>query len=186
MPVSVLSSPRRVFPTNRHHAVLPRPPDAGAGRVAEDGALLAMAGVVMASHRPAMAVAPPDDLAFADTMVVSDLGLEEPPPPSGIVVSDARGATHHLVPVPFPVPVHARRPVPATLEDVRALWQATSDRHVAPRGLALVADWFRRVTALLFSFEWDRADLLRAAWIAVAVFVLVATVGATFVRLGAP
>jgi hypothetical protein len=153
-----------------------------------------------------LCIEPGYDLAFADTVVSADLDLEEAPPPSGIVVSDGTGVTRCLVPVPFPPRADALRPagarsrrwlqMRAAMESARAemrlLWSATALEEVHGRRatandgadpFARAATLGRRIRRLFSLFEWDRADLLQAAWIALAVFVLVATVGATALRI---
>jgi hypothetical protein len=72
------------------------------------------------------------------------------------------------------------------------LWRATAsleESHDARGAIVYDGDPFaraatvgRRVRTLFSFFEWDRADLLRAAWIGLAVFVVVATVGAVMLE----
>jgi hypothetical protein len=149
------------------------------------------------------------DLAFADTVIANDL---EPPPPSGIVVSDEADAviappdlvTHVLTPMTMAASWHPEAPAPAydpgvvtrlssAFERVRhgvnesraemnLLWSATATlEEVADDGGVVhrrPVTLRRRLTMLLSFFEWERADLLRAAWIGLGAFLLAATVGA--------
>lgn len=104
--------------------------------------------------------------------------LTGPPPPPSLPpnagpVTMARTVFHR-----------AKHELDSNRHDLKDLWKATYDEAEAVR-LANEEDPFvrlagklRRVRALLAFFEWDRADLMRAAWIGVAVFVIVATVGA--------
>jgi hypothetical protein len=148
--------------------------------------------------------APVEDFAFADTVVAGDLDLDEPSPPSGIVINDETGHDHYLTPIPHPLPAAAadvglatrvrfawtrmRHGVKASRAEMNELWSATACLEHVHDGAGLVVqeeDPFlraatvgRRVRTFFSFFEWDRADLLRAAWIGVAVFVLAATAGA--------
>jgi hypothetical protein len=73
-------------------------------------------------------------------------------------------------------------------EEMALLWSATGNLEHVHDGqgaivyeedpLARAATVGRRVRTLWSFFEWDRADLVRAAWIGLLVFVLAATVGA--------
>ena len=89
------------------------------------------------------------DLAFADTVFVDDL---EVPPASGVIIDD--------VTVDAP-------PGEADLSptSVRLLWDATAEQ----------GSFGRRVQAMASCYAWDRADVLRGAWMALAVLVIVAT-----------
>jgi hypothetical protein len=134
---------------------------------------------------------PPVDLAFADTFFARDLPEDAPPPPSGpIVVSDATGQTQHLTPIAYPLPAAAvnaplsvrvrvgasrlRHGARAAVEDVRDLW-ADTDHLTLPRRMLVVLQRARDVWA---SWEWDRADVLRAGAIGLVVFVTAAAFGA--------
>jgi hypothetical protein len=142
------------------------------------------------------------DFAFADTVVATD--LDEAIPPSGIVISDETGHSHCVMPVAYPHRISAPRPelpmtararmawaqmregMRASSEELHALWTATAsveqDQHrpIARHNdtLARAATVGRRVRTFFSFFEWDRADVFRAAWLGFFVFVLAATVGA--------
>jgi hypothetical protein len=135
------------------------------------------------------------DFAFADTVVALD--LDESIPPSGIVVSDSTGSSRCLVPVSYHLPAaledasfwaRIRRGLNASRAEMKVLWTATAsleETHDRSGTVIYHEDPFvraatvgRRVRTLFSFFEWDRSDLLRATWIGLAVFVLVATVGA--------
>jgi hypothetical protein len=147
-----------------------------------------------------------EDFAFADTVVASG-DLEEVAPPSGVIVADGAGQpmlvplayTPHDVPaVMAPPPMglweRLRHGVMAMREELNQLWTATACLEEIHDGNGVVirdedpfvraATVGRRVRRLFSFFEWDRADLLRAAWIGLAVFVLVATVGAICLQMG--
>jgi hypothetical protein len=68
--------------------------------------------------------------------------------------------------------------------EMKVLWTATedaSDPRLAPSEedpFVRLAGHLSRMRTLWSFFEWDREDVMRAAWIGVAVFVVVATVGA--------
>ena len=101
-----------------------------------------------------------------------------PPPPSSVppnagIVTTARHAYKR-----------AKTEIDSSRHEMQALWSATQDHAEAIRlaneedPFVRLAGHLRRVRALWSFFEWDRADLMRATWIGVAVFVIVATVGA--------
>lgn len=77
-----------------------------------------------------------------------------------------------------------RENVKATSEEMRLLWSATAEAEPHSLGsypeqaLARATTIGRRVRTMFSFFEWDRADILRATWIGLAVFVLAATLGA--------
>jgi hypothetical protein len=81
-----------------------------------------------------------------------------------------------------------RTNVKATQAEMSLLWSATASLEESHDGSGAVvydedpflraATISRRVRRLFSFFEWDRADVLRAAWIGLAVFVLAATIGA--------
>jgi hypothetical protein len=148
---------------------------------------------------------PVEDFAFADTIVAVD--LDEPPPASGIVVSDETGRAQLMQPVAYPIVapddpglvtqirfswVRLRHGMKESRNEMRELWSATADLdELVPHERAYVqqedplvraATIGRRLRALFSFFEWDRADLLRAAWIGLAVFFLAATIGALVVH----
>jgi hypothetical protein len=76
----------------------------------------------------------------------------------------------------------------ASQQEMSLLWSATASLEESHDGSGAVvydedpflraATLSRRVRRLFSFFEWDRADVLRAAWIGLAVFVLAATIGA--------
>jgi hypothetical protein len=73
------------------------------------------------------------------------------------------------------------------VEDMHQLWDATaSPDRVQDHSMATPSGFARRVRTLFSFFEWDRADLLRAAWIGLAVLVFVATLGAIVVQVSTP
>jgi len=87
-----------------------------------------------------------------------------------------------------------RRGLQASSAEMKDLWSATASLEHAQGAqgaivhdedpLARAAIVGRRVRTFLSFFEWDRADLLRAAWIGLVVFVVVATVGAFALQRG--
>ena len=90
-----------------------------------------------------------------------------------------------------------RHGVEASRAEMTELWSATAClEHAHPRhdGVGAIVhedDPFsraktvgRRVRTFFSFFEWDRADVLRATWIGLLVFVLVATVGAFALQSG--
>ena len=143
-----------------------------------------------------------EDFAFADTVVAAD--LDEAIPPSGIVISNEAGHAHCVTALrSYPLPVddrptlttrlrhvcaRMRHGVKASHAEMNALWSATAclehvhDGHGAivreEDPFARAATVGRRVRTFFSFFEWDRADLLRAAWIGLVVVVAAATVGA--------
>jgi hypothetical protein len=158
------------------------------------------------SHRRTKSAAKTADLAFADTVIVDD--LDAAVPPSGILFNDATGAEQRMTalafpPVPDPQPIiphalyaegvrtrfhQAYRRVREGVEEQRAemtlLWTATA--AIAQRDAAQAPGLGRRLRTLVSFFEWDRADVLRAAWIGLAVFFFAATVGAVVMQVGSP
>lgn len=141
------------------------------------------------------------DFAFADTVVAGD--LDEAIPPSGIAISNPAGhAQCVMTPLaygPAAAPpgfatrlwlawARLRDGLETSRAEMNALWSATAClEHVhdgqgaivyeeAP--LARAATVGRRVRTFFSFFEWDRGDLLRAAWIGLVVFVIAATAGA--------
>lgn len=84
--------------------------------------------------------------------------------------------------------VRMRTNMKATQAEMSLLWSATASLEESHDGSGAVvyeddpflraATLSRRVRRLFSFFEWDRADVLRAAWIGLAVFVLAATIGA--------
>ncbi|MBN9168183.1 MAG: hypothetical protein BGO98_39095 [Myxococcales bacterium 68-20] len=141
------------------------------------------------------------DFAFADTVVAGD--LDEAIPPSGIMISNPAGHAQCLMtPLaygpPAPPPGIATRVqlawarlrdgLKTSRAEMNALWSATACLEHVHDGqgaivheedpLARAATVGRRVRTFFSFFEWDRADLLRAAWIGLVVFVIAATAGA--------
>jgi hypothetical protein len=119
----------------------------------------------------------------------------DPVPPSGIVVSDETGAAHRMTPVVFPPAAphdpglvtkmrfawaRMRHGVKESRAEMTLLWTATAAIEEKTPSLG------RRLRTLLSFFEWDRADVLRAAWIGLAVFFFAATLGAVVFQVGSP
>lgn len=101
-----------------------------------------------------------DDFAFADTVLVQGAPLEVMP------------ASHRSPPSErAPFSQRAGAPFREAWEEANQLWSATAetDRR-APVG--------RRLRTFFSFFEWQRDDVLRATWIALAMLVLIATVTA--------
>lgn len=141
-----------------------------------------------------------EDFAFADTVVALD---DVVPPASGILVAGQPLAVP-LTYMPQDVPVVAAPPAGpwerlrhgalAAWEELKQLWSATAcleEVHDANGAVIRDPDPFvraatvgRRVRRLFSFFEWDRADVLRAAWIGLAVFVLATTIGAICLQVG--
>lgn len=141
------------------------------------------------------------DFAFADTVIAAD--LDEVSPSSGLLVSDDSGQ-RLMTPVAYAPPIVELHPALATRlrlawararhtwtrvryglrasrDEMNELWSATAEDPRIARDddpLARAALVGRRMRTLFSFFEWDRADLLRAAWIGLVVFFLVATAGA--------
>ncbi len=132
------------------------------------------------------------DFAFADTVVAADLDDLDEAPLGQIVVNDETGHAHQLVPAAYP-PASPSDPGVTTrvrfawarvrhdVKDMHELWDATANDRIAHHGMVDVG---RRVRTLVSFFEWDRADLLRAAWIGLAVLVFVATLSAIVMQVG--
>ncbi|MBX3200975.1 MAG: hypothetical protein KF850_38355 [Labilithrix sp.] len=142
------------------------------------------------------------DFAFADTVIAGD--LDEVAPPSGVLVSDDSGL-RLMTPVAYAPPIVEPNPALATRlrlalararytwtrvryglrvsrDEMNELWSATAEDPRIARAdddpLARAALVGRRMRTFFSFFEWDRADLLRAAWIGLVVFFVVATAGA--------
>jgi hypothetical protein len=132
---------------------------------------------------------PPSDIAFADTIHVRDLNLsdtgDELPPASGpLRVNDPEQGTQWMTPFAFPLPPAAedvslstklrilsariRHGVRGSIEEAHDAWSQTSE---APT-------FVERVQALFSLWQWERGDLVRAALMGGAVFLVVATIGA--------
>ena len=79
-----------------------------------------------------------------------------------------------------------RTGVRAQREEFTWLWSAAAALDADPRDPTRPSrtPLARRLRTLLSFFEWDRADVLRAAWIGLAVFFLAATLGAIILRVG--
>lgn len=157
---------------------------------------------VRTAHAPiAPAVQPMQvqDFAFADTVFAKE--LEDEAPSSGpIIVSDPVGSQlgpQCVTPLAFPMPdvqemaqaadadlaARVRHSVRGTLSEMRDAWEATAITTVdASEPPPSPASFFvRRVVAMCASWQWDRADVLRAAVIGVSVFVVAAALGAVAV-----
>ena len=143
-------------------------------------------------------MAQPIDFAFADTVIADDLELEEAAPVSEVLIhEEAPQPLAHPMMMPgslsAPAPIDpgvatrvrfAWARVRDDMKDMHQLWSATASvASVEDHSMATVG---RRVRALVSFFEWDRADLLRAAWIGRAVLVLLTTLGAIVVQVSSP
>jgi hypothetical protein len=148
------------------------------------------------------------DFAFADTVVA---GLEEPAPSSEVILGRS-GSTHCLTPISQPtlpadtptgirhrqlaVVARVRDAIRASRAEMSELWSAAASvedvdeaqarRADAGAPLARAAAVGRRVRTFISFFEWDRADLLRAASLGFVVFVLAAAAGAIALRARSP
>jgi hypothetical protein len=139
-----------------------------------------------------------EDLAFADTVVALD---DVVPPASSLIVAGEPVVvplTYVETPVVMAPPTgpwgRLRHGARAAWEELKQLWNATAcleEVHDANGAVIRDPDPFvraatvgRRVRRLFSFFEWDRADVLRAAWIGLAVFVLATTIGAICLQLG--
>lgn len=103
-----------------------------------------------------------------------------PPPPSYAPLPPNAGP----VTVARSMFVRAKNEIDSSRHEMKELWSATYDDAEAAR-LANEEDPFvrlagklRRLRTMFSFFEWDRADLMRAAWIGLAVLVVVVAVGA--------
>lgn len=153
---------------------------------------------------PPVSVAPVQvqDFAFADTVIVGELAAEEAAPASGpIFVNDPGGDPQCLTPLAFPVPepipsadlasrlrafsARTRNTMRGTLLEMREAWDATAETAFDPMsGMSPPSPlgfFARRVVALWTSWQWDRADVVRAAIIGTAVFAIAAALGASAV-----
>jgi len=150
---------------------------------------------------PAPAPMQVQDFAFADTVHARELrDLEESPPSSGpIIVNDpvAQLGPQCVTPLAFPMPdveamaqaadadlaARVRHSVRGTLAEMRDAWEATAITTIdASEPPPSPASFFaRRIVAMCASWQWDRADVLRAAVIGVSVFVVAAALGAVAV-----
>jgi hypothetical protein len=138
---------------------------------------------------------PSHDMAFADTIHVRDLDLsatgDELPPASGpVIVNDPEQGTQCLTPLAFPLPpasqdaslstklrilsARIRHGVRGSIEEAQDAWMQTSE---APT-------FAERMKALWSLWQWERTDLVRAAIMGGAVFVVVATLGALVIASG--
>jgi hypothetical protein len=129
------------------------------------------------------------DIAFADTIHVRDLNLadtgDELPPASGpVIVNDPDQGTQWMTPFAFPLPpasedlslstklrvlsARVRHGVRGSIEEAQDAWSQTRE---AP-------GFLERLKALWSLWHWERSDLLRAAIMGAAVFLVVATAGA--------
>jgi hypothetical protein len=150
-----------------------------------------------APHANAVAPLQVQDFAFADTVFARELD-EEPPSSGPIFVNDPVGTgnpqcvTPLAFPMPDPVQMQAeadlaarlRHSVRGTLLEMREAWEATAFTTVdASEPPPSPASFFvRRVIAMCSSWQWDRADVIRAAAIGTAVFVVAAAIGAVAVQ----
>ncbi len=143
---------------------------------------------------------PTQDFAFAPTVHTSDLPDDFPPPSGPLYVNEPGGQTQCMTPLAFPMPPASedatldtrariafsriRHTFRRSLEEMRELWLAACEAAgAAPSSdpLARAALVAKRARVVWSFWEWDRADIVRAAAIGSAVFFGVATVGATVV-----
>lgn len=136
-----------------------------------------------------------NDIAFADTIHVRDLNLadtgDELPPASGpVIVNDGEQGTQWMTPLAFPLPPSAedvslstklrilsarvRHGVRGSLEEAQDAWSQTRE---APT-------FVERIKVLASLWQWERGDLVRAAVIGGAVFVVAATLGGVAIAGG--
>ncbi|HEY8075793.1 MAG TPA: hypothetical protein VIF62_16820 [Labilithrix sp.] len=147
---------------------------------------------------------PTQDFAFAPTVHMNDVPEDEFPPPSGpIYVNEPDGQTQCMTPMAFPMPPpsedatldtrariafsRVRHAFRRSIDELRELWLAACEavggdlRDGTGDPLAQAALVARRARVVWSFWEWDRADVFRAAAIGSAVFLAVATVGAAVV-----
>jgi hypothetical protein len=132
---------------------------------------------------PASGVVISDPRGGSHCVVPTPYGLSHPHEDVGAAALRVGPPT----PRPRPHPI-APGPWARMRAEMRDLWSATAsleESHDAQGSIVYHGDPFvraatvgRRVRTFFTFFEWDRADLLRAAWIGLAVFVVVATIGA--------
>ncbi|HSO37448.1 MAG TPA: hypothetical protein VLT33_33210 [Labilithrix sp.] len=148
------------------------------------------------------------DFAFADTVFANELPDEPDGPPSlPIFFDDARSNPQCVTPLAFPLPdaaadvdlatrrrvffAHVRHGFRRSLEEMRELWGGTADivygqtaGERGPSKTSAFGFFVRRVLALWQCFQWSRADLVRAAMIGLAVFVVAGAAFASTMDLG--
>lgn len=153
-------------------------------------------------------VEPIQDFAFADTIAMADLdastvqdsssidGGEVEFTPLATTTSSTSVWDDHRVATRVGIAwtrtwTRVRDAVEASRREMLELWNATAsiesarDHRVdvqAAHPLARVLTVGRRIRALWSLFEWDRADVVRAASIGLVVFMVVATVGSFIVH----
>lgn len=149
------------------------------------------------------------DFAFADTVFANELPEDNGPPSLPIFFDDVRSNPQCVTPLAFPLPeaaadvdfatrrrvffAHVRHGFRRSLEEMRDLWDGTADivygatagEH-GPRRNSAFGFFVRRLLALWSCFQWSRGDLLRAAMIGVAVFLVAGALGATTMDLDYP
>jgi hypothetical protein len=137
-------------------------------------------GIVVSDEHQVMSLSYPlpDEASEASYAIVNGMPLMNVPMPMA-----APAPATHLTWVDRLAAWMAR-----SREEITLLWNATGSlEHVHDGAGAVVYDEDplrraatvgRRVRTLWSFFEWDRTDLVRAAWIGLLVFVLAATVGA--------
>lgn len=129
------------------------------------------------------------DIAFADTIHVRDLDLgatgeELPPVSSPVIVNDPDQGTQWMTPFAFPLPpasqdvsfatkvrilsARVRHGLRGSIEEAHDAWSQASEARTP----------VDRIRALWSFWEWERSDLVRAAIMGGAVFLVVATLGA--------
>jgi hypothetical protein len=172
------------------------PLDAGDGTVVPD---FAFADTVVATDLDE--AIPPSGIFISDDTGHAHLMTPVAYPPGTFAIT---GHSHRMTPIaslPPPANTNAgpvarvrlawarvRHGVKASHAEMNALWSATACLEHSHDGrgaiiyeeapLARAAIVGRRVRAFFSFFEWDRADLLRAAWLGFFVFVVAATAGA--------
>jgi hypothetical protein len=148
--------------------------------------------------------APPQDFAFADTVFARELEGERIPPSRPLIVNEPWCEPHMLTPLAFPLPDSAgpdadlaarvrvltarvRHGLRGALDELTELWTATDAGEPSRGGsrLSRVRVLAGRLRALWGCWEWERADLTRAAVIGLGVFVVAATIGVAATGAGA-
>jgi|GEM_PF-2692662 len=172
-----------------------------AAQLSRTGPSAALDASVVYGRAPAQV----QDFAFADTVVARELPADDVAPPSGpIFVNDPVGHTQCMTPLAFPLPPatddaevgtrlrlfvsRTRHGVRRSVEELLELWSQTAEivvgQHAervavgaARPNVTAIELFARRLVALFASWQWERADLARAAIIGTAVFVVAAAAG---------
>lgn len=196
-PLSVRSAPHSV--RSAPHSVRSAPSSVRSAPHSTRSPHGTLAPVSVRSAHAQVAPVQVQDFAFADTVFARE--LEEPAPSSGpIFVNDPIGASSPqlVTPLAFPMPdpqqmqmaaevdlaARLKHSVRGTILEMREAWEATAFTTVdASEPPPSPASFFvRRVVAMCSSWQWDRADVVRAAVIGTAVFVVAAAIGAVAVQ----